>query len=1399
MSEADIALPQPERTRWQPLRLGLVELFRYDSEEFWFHDGHLLLRGNNGTGKSKVLSLTLPLLLDANLRSSRVEPDGDPGKRMAWNLLLGDAYERRTGYSWIEFGRLAEDGRAQFLTLGLGLHAVAARSHQVDSWYFIAEGSGHGALRVGNGLALLSAQRQVPNRERLRELLAGHGQVFEHAQAYRRAVDERLFQLGARRYDALLDTLIQLRQPQLSRRPDERALSAALTESLPPLPQELLGDVADALTQLEELRQELERTQRLHQAVQAFEQRYRVYAGMASRRQARGLRQAQTEFDNASRARHEAQAQLATALAAESAAQQRRDAAATMLVGARTRLEVLLADPVNKDADRLQRAGEDARQRERDLAQAGRDTETARTQAEREAASQASAQQRDAAAREALASARLAVLALADTTGLRAALAAHGFVGAPLQALIDAPDSSHDAARRALQQLPARRRDDLLLVRRRLQAQAEALARLQPLQQALADREADSEDASAALAQAEDQVEQQAQAHQDAWATHLFGLRELQPDAETLLAALALWLAQALAQPQGEHPALAGLRGAHAVAVARLADARAALARQRDSLETEQAALTEEAAQLRAGIDPGPPVPAWRGADTRSGRPGAPLWQLVDFAPQLPAAERAGLEAALLAAGLLDAWVTPDGSLLQGDGGTPWPDAQWQIRPARTPQPQHTLSAFLQADTAAAGGVPPTVVAELLHSVACGAQDESDAEAWVGADGRFRIAGLAGATAAGPARYIGHAARQAARAQRLAQIEQRQAELGAALAALQAQALALAQRAERAAEEWQQAPSEQALRRAQETAAAALRALTQARQREAEARQRLQQAQDQAEAARRALEHDAADLRLPVLAAALDQVEQALHACTAELHALDTAVQALRIAAPEHARQQQRAAEAAQALSQRLAQQAERAHQAETARALVAALESAYGPQVESLEKKLDRARALVQRLQASEQRQGETWRRATETRAVAAQHEEQSRLRLERGTAARGAEVERLRQFAATGLLASGLAGAVAPADLPDPALAWTIEAALGLARRIEQVLAALDAGDERWDRTQRQVAEDLQELQRALSALGEQASAVPNDFGFAVQLHWQQRVERPEALARLLQAELVARQDLLSARERVVLENHLQAEIASQIQALMRAANLQVSAINAELQQRPTSTGVRFRLLWQPLPEGQGAPAGLHAARERLLQTHAELWTADDRRAFGALLQQRIQDERQLAERAAGDAGALIDQLARALDYRQWHQFRVERWQDGSWRKLSGPASSGERALGLTVPLFAAVATFYQGSPQAPRLILLDEAFAGIDDAARAHCMGLVREFDLDFVITSEREWGCYAELPGVAICQLQRREGIDAVHVSRWTWDGRSRRPQAAPPRHTAAVGAEDGDDA
>ena len=38
-------LPRPSRERWQPLRSGLLNIFKYDEEEFVFEEGRLLLRG----------------------------------------------------------------------------------------------------------------------------------------------------------------------------------------------------------------------------------------------------------------------------------------------------------------------------------------------------------------------------------------------------------------------------------------------------------------------------------------------------------------------------------------------------------------------------------------------------------------------------------------------------------------------------------------------------------------------------------------------------------------------------------------------------------------------------------------------------------------------------------------------------------------------------------------------------------------------------------------------------------------------------------------------------------------------------------------------------------------------------------------------------------------------------------------------------------------------------------------------------------------------------------------------------------------------------------------------------------------------------------------------------------
>jgi uncharacterized protein YPO0396 len=209
-----------------------------------------------------------------------------------------------------------------------------------------------------------------------------------------------------------------------------------------------------------------------------------------------------------------------------------------------------------------------------------------------------------------------------------------------------------------------------------------------------------------------------------------------------------------------------------------------------------------------------------------------------------------------------------------------------------------------------------------------------------------------------------------------------------------------------------------------------------------------------------------------------------------------------------------------------------------------------------------------------------------------------------------------------------------------------------------------------------------------------------------------------------------------------------------------------------------------MRLRLRWRP---ARSAPDGLARVRDRLLRQTADAWTAEDRALVGAFLQEQIN-----REHADDAAGGWVEQLTRALDYRAWHEFTIQRHQDDEWRPAAGPASGGERVLAASVPLFAAASSFYTsaGNQHAPRLIALDEAFAGVDDDSRAKCLGLLAAFDLDVVMTSEREWGCYPQVPGLSIAQLTRRDGIDAVLVTPWRWNGRERLPMDRPAPYVPA---------
>lgn len=1346
--------PIPTSERWKPLRAGLVDMFHYDVEEFHFHDGRLLLRGNNGTGKSKVLALTLPFLLDGELAPHRVEPDGDRQKRMEWNLLLGGRHPHpeRLGYTWMEFGRRATDGTVEFRTIGCGLKAVKDRGI-VRHWFFVTP------QRVGAGLDLLSPTGVSLTREKLRDAVDGHGTVYDRALDYRRAVDEALFGLGEHRYESLVNLLIQLRQPQLSKKPDERLLSRALTEALPPLNPSLISTVAEAFRGLDEERDALRALEEARGAATDFLAHYLKYAQIAAKRRAAVPRTAQSRYEHLGRDLNEAESRRASAQGSLEAARESLAGLAATRTRLEARKETLEKSPRMRDAERLTQVGEEAERqaghaRVQESAVKDLATEMRRRQVRAETAEARAAQatRELSAARESAASAA------------RQALCEPAHLDIVARWEEDPADS-----RRAAETLADRRSQAVAELDRLLEAVTRAGARLDAAR-AEADRLThELQTAAERISTAERIAEGQTSELAGSYLGYLAGVVELRiDDPDAVLATLESWAVTA----EGPNPAAIAVDDAARVATAELGRGQAGLDTELRARRQAAADLAEEITRLEAGGHDAPPVPYTRAPGTRADRPGAPLWRVVDFAEAIPGDQRAGLEAALEAAGILDAWVTPAGALVAEDdtvllAGTAvaGPSCSAVLRPAVD-----------RADPRASA-LPDTAVHAVLAAIGLG----PGAVTWVAADGRWANGVLAGSWHKESAGHIGEGAREAARRVRLTRLRDELSQERERLEELRRALDSVAARQRALAEEHRALPSDARLREAHVKLAG-----EHERRRELDGAHRAALGVASArlaevETARTLAGEFAGDVGLPTEAAELASVRTGVAGYRLTLAGLWPAAEAMlgaREAATETAEELSLTRERHAETADRATRALERAQAA--AEAYRVLLETA-GAGVEELYRHLDEVR------QAMEERDGaERAARRQEQTALVEQGKAEGTLEALRGEIeqaglVRDAAIAEFRAFATTGLLRV----AVPSLEIPDPRTEWAATPAVLLARAVNAELDGVDDADNPWDRVQKRVTEEHKLLSDAMARHGHSVGLSLRDGIMVVDVLFQGHTRDIPGLAKALSEETEHRARLLSAKERELLENHLLNEVAGTLHELIAAAEGEVREMNAELESRPTSTGMRLRLVWKT---ARNAPDGLDRIRERLRQT-VDAWSAEDRALVGAFLQEQI-----AREYADNPAAGRTEQLTRALDYRSWHEFAIQRLQDGQWRTATGPASGGERVLAASMPLFAAASAHYKsaGNPHAPRLVALDEAFAGVDDDSRAKCLGLLATFDMDVVMTSEREWGCYPQVPGLAICQLSRHDGVDAVLVTTWRWDGRERRRMERPdPRPVAIV--------
>jgi hypothetical protein len=816
---------------------------------------------------------------------------------MRWNLTGGD--EQRApaaGFSWLELARTDEQGVERYLTLVLMVRANKGESG-VHSWFALLQarqepgGELHGA-RIGLS-ASLTHERHPISRAAFAELA---DELIDTASVFRERVNALLFGLAQDRYEAVIRLLLSLRKPQLSQTLDPEELSARLTEALPELDRDAVLRVSDRLDDLDRLRAEASELREVRAAVAAFARTYRDWARAALRQRGGALLEAVAGSER----RREA---VASVLATLAEAVGRREQLAALA----ERLERQRAG--SQAAARELRAFEGWRAAER-LEQLRRLEEQARAAA---AAAAGELQRTRAEAAEHQAACERAQAALEEQE-----LAVSSLLAAGTQRAQAADVGGHIAAVEGLVQ----ERRDLDAVGGLLEALAvereRALGELVALAGELARAELAFGTARERFERAEaDQRQRQAERAQVA--------ERLEQVREALLAALEGWLERltelSFDEAQADEladrfvragepgaPRAAELVGERALAAEdRLRAALADLLAARRALAVEREPLAAELARLQAHEDPLPePLPFRR--EQRTGRAGAPLWALVDFADSLSSAERAGLEGALEGAGLLDTWVMPDGSLLDAD------DAVLVAGQATDHPPQERTLAGVLVPLAGAPVEPDAVHAVLARVALTGG--EPDRPAAVTLDGRFALGPLHGRHTVGQARFIGAPARAANRARRLAELAAELAELQRRDVELAGEASSLEQRLASLRAEVRALPDETPAIRAHDALERARAEERRAGERTASEQQTMATRGEERDRVRaRALSH-AREHELP---APEDQTAHA--ALREELHAYRAAAREL-IGAERLRREREQAADSARRQARRAAQAA---------------------------------------------------------------------------------------------------------------------------------------------------------------------------------------------------------------------------------------------------------------------------------------------------------------------------------------------------------------------------------------------------------------------------------------------------------------------------------------------
>lgn len=1358
-------------SQWQLNRIGLLDFWYYDDQEFEFLDGRMLLRGANGSGKSVTMQSFIPLLLDGNMRPERLDPFGSRARKME-NYLLeeGDEREERTGYLYMELKRLDS---GTYTTIGMGIRA--RKNKKLDTWYFcVTDGR-----RIGRELFLYKdvQNRITCTKQELKNRLGEGGRVMETQGEYVQCVNRLLFGFETiEEYQELLELLIQLRTPKLSKDFKPSIINEILSRSLQTLSEDDLRPMSEAIENMDNQKTNLDTLNDSVRAAEQIEKAFDQYNQIV-------LFDKALQFKNCAK-ECRIQEKRVTEL------EKKREESIALVAEEKAHYEELAQEEnvLKKEADSLKDSDaarlkqEEIRlQEEKKLAE--QETEEKKKQEQdkedkyRETAKKREEQQ---------------------TQNVLTLKSIEEDIAEMESVMEDVPFDDFAFLKKELQEEPEKEQE----FQSHIQLLSEYTSRVEQGREALLSQKQCQERYDRKQQELDEHRESQEQKERECRQYETL----LQETKNEFIEAFYQWekqntqlhlskeTKQLVAQKIEQYDFMTDFNAIRGLSSENFFAKQSQLEGELSNKEEQKKQLAEEHQQIMEELEEWQnkkePEPICSEAVRRNrqllavkGIPFLQFYKVIDFDENLSEEQASRLEEALLSMGILDALIVPSEyrEVVKAlDAGVC--DRYIFSDVAHVKQ---SLMELLDVDNAENDILRYQSVSTILSAIGVQKKDiqAECGTTWVDEDGNYRIGVIEGTiTGEYKACYIGVRAREKFRMEQIAALEQQELVLGEQLLECERQITQLEDNKETLQTEWKAFPQDTDMRTAARELWQKNNELEQINNQIANLRKEMQKIKEELDdvvlRVRDVCGKCYLSARLDVFTNALQSLRnykdllskvqvshgqyrggvQRLHDLEDHLQALDFDLDSIRYELGRILKKVKELDISLHSVWEQLKL-------------------TDYEKIKERLDYCLNRLKELPGERENSTKNQThwEDEERHLEQEILKLQEERCTNLQkykyLERG----------FREEYQLGYVERYF---VINDDMEDQA------------EKVSDMLSGKFGN--------KKVAELMRELQDKLQGAYHQNRGYLLNYQLTMQTLFADEGDEADFNVSLRRIDIVAKyrgmnvkfkelitklredvedqKSLLNDKERELFEDILANTISKKIRAKIYSSNRWVDKMNQLMGTMHTSSGLRLSLKWKHKRAEKEEQLDTRELVE-LLSKDAEIMREDEVEKMSMHFRSKIEEARKLSEDSSS-VQSFHAIMREVLDYRKWFEFTLECEKTGERKKeltdrVFFTFSGGEKAMAMYVPLFSAVVAKYAGAREdAPRLISLDEAFAGVDETNIRDMFRLMVECKFNFMINSQVLWGDYDTVPGLAIYQLLRPENAKFVTVIQYIWNGKER---------------------